>query len=81
MSTMKATLVKLINRMNCERQLFFFLFFPSREKYLNEMENEAKANKGTLNTDSRRKRYRTNHYVAEKEVNLQHLSVDSETKH
>lgn len=23
----------------------------------------------------------TNHYVAEKEVNLQHLSVDSETKH
>lgn len=45
------------------------------------MENEAKDNKDTLNTDSRRKRYRTNHYVAENEVNLHHLFADSKTKH
>lgn len=43
---MNVTLVKLINRMKCQRKLLFF-FFSARERYLKEMQNEVEDNKST----------------------------------
>lgn len=72
---MNEKLFRLMNGMNCEWETIFLVFF-AREKYLSEMQNKVE----DKNINLRKKRYRTNHCVAEQEIYNHHLIVHSKPK-
>lgn len=82
-------LVSLMNRMNCELEAIifgsacmfscFFFFFLEKNHIWVKYRMKWKTIKAP-NTNSRRKRHRANHCVAEKEVYHHHLVVYSKLK-